>query len=442
MNWKKWQSTFILVWVLFLFSAALGLRIAYIKNTRVAVPVMHDAVDYVNYAKNLVEHGVYSRSKVQSPPPDKCRWPGYPLFLAFNIKVFGINHFLSGATILQVILCALLVPLTYLTARFLLPVWAASIAAVLVCFSPHLVAISNNILTETLFSFWLLTSICFFFYANMKNSPAFYVSAGVSFGIAYLIVPTVFFVPFLFIIVTSLCAKESRGMVVRNAVVFLLSFLIIWGGYSIRNSISVKPENITESRMMISISQGSYPDFIYKNKAFQYFMHREDPEQPEYGKSFSNFWKIFKVRVKENPVGYAKWYFGKKTYMFWSWNMLQGQNVYVYPVLYSLYTSSPAAALSLDLMRWCHPLILLLMLLGGIVHLSRIVKDRSFTNISIYSLLIFILLFYYSSIFAVLAPFSRYSVPLRPALYIGALFTINFFIVLFFRQTQHQQGDS
>jgi hypothetical protein len=69
--------------LLLLFAA--WLRIGAVLGTEVNEPIRGDALDYYQYADNLREHGVYSRSAAGAVDgelaPDASRRPGYALFL-------------------------------------------------------------------------------------------------------------------------------------------------------------------------------------------------------------------------------------------------------------------------------------------------------------------------------------------------------------------------
>lgn len=123
---------------------------------------------------------------------------------------------------------------------------------------------------------------------------------------------------------------------------------------SFRNKIflpSIAPTGY--SRLISTMSHGTYPDFIYKDPNFKYLPYHEDPMQPEFGSSFR---EILWARFKKNPLLYMKWYFLEKPYYLWSWSILQGQgDIYVYPVKTSLYMTSNIACISKVTMKFLHP---------------------------------------------------------------------------------------
>ena len=86
--------------------------------------VRGDSAAYITYASNLLDHGVYSKDRLNKPPiPDAFWAPGYPGFLAASIKLsqlFGSAppRFILSA---QLFLGLLTILLTYLLGREYLP---------------------------------------------------------------------------------------------------------------------------------------------------------------------------------------------------------------------------------------------------------------------------------------------------------------------------------
>ena len=91
-NHRSWQWRFL---VLFIGLFAFGFRYYYVIHAEVFQPVYQpnvraDAVEYYAYARNLTQHGVFSKALPGTFPltRDSYRDPGYPFFLAGWMKVF------------------------------------------------------------------------------------------------------------------------------------------------------------------------------------------------------------------------------------------------------------------------------------------------------------------------------------------------------------------
>jgi hypothetical protein len=149
--------------------------------------------------------------------------------------------------------------------------------------------------------------------------------------------------------------------------------------------------------------------------------------QPEFGSSLSSFSKILWARFKSNPVRYISWYIFEKPYYLWSWNILQGQgDIYIYPAATSLYQRNNIANFSREMVKFLHPFFLMLALTGVIfmIFSKKECKSGSVSTCDA-ALFPFIICIYYTVIYTISAPWPRYSVPLRPELYLCAIWFIN-----------------
>lgn len=404
--------------VCFITVIGLFIRIKYVEQTEIYNPIRADAAQYVTYGYNLYSHGIFSKELSPSPSPDSYRSPGYPLLIALSFMLGG-KHFYPVVIYLQIMLSVLSVPLTFLIGtRFLSRSWAI-FAAIFVAISPHLVSMTSYLLTETTFSFVLLLAGYLFILSLEKKHLFYFVLAGLIFGLAYLVNETAFFLPFLlaaFAIVTNKKENIAKKILI-NLSVYLIIFLLFPATWTWRNHNLSSEAAQGSSRAISTMSHGAYPDFIYKDKKFQYFPYREDPMQTLFGSTFENFSKILFERFKERPFRYISWYVFEKPYYLWSWNILQGQgDIYVYPVKSSLYTTNNIANVLRIFMKILHPFIVLAAFIGIIVFLYG-------KNMEKHVFLPFVIIVYYTALYTVFAPWPRYSVPLRPELYLFAIWT-------------------
>ncbi len=420
---------------------AFALRTTYIKETVIVNPICADARQYVIYAVNLINHGTFSQEYlVENPQPDSFRSPGYPAFISIILLLSG-NRYYQAVLTSQAFLSSLMVLLTFLLGASFLPSWAAMTAACAVACSPHLVSSASYILTETLFGFVLLLALFTFRCALCKNNAWIFSLAGVLFGYAYLVNEASLFLPWVLTITAvylQVPLKSGLGLkkffsvpIVKGSVVLLIVFSVFFVSWSVRNYINVPPgPRSGKQRALNTLTHGTYPGFIYKDPRFKYFPYREDPEQPEYSRSISNFARIFLKRFRERPLRYISWYLFEKPYYLWSWDILQGQgDIYIYPVKRSLYQSSAVANFTRKFMKFLHPFILLMALGGFLIAVRRWGSSKN-PPVMEGHLVIYIPILYFTCLYTVFAPWPRYSIPLRPELYLAVMWTLTTLIDL------------
>lgn len=431
-KYNKLSPLKISILLLFIITVlALIIRIQYNYNTQIYKPIRADARQYVLYGYNLAYNGTFSQSVPTSEVklPDSLRSPGYPLLTAASFLIGGNKGFLRVIIWAQIFLSTLLVPVTFFIGIRFLRLWGALIASFLVALSPHLVSMTSYVLTETLFSFLLVSSTISLYYSLKHTNLVLIIVSGLLFGASYLTNETALFIPYIFIIIMLVIKKYRVAMIEQRlftkVIIFLLIFSIFPAGWMIRN-INLPPNAPKgASRAIATMSHGAYPDFIYKDPRFKYFPYREDPMQPAFSSSLDNFRKIFWTRFKERPGRYLRWYLLEKPYYLWSWNILQGQgDVYVYPVITSLYQTSKIANTTREIMKFLHPLILILAVAGIPFFYITYWRGKNTVNIPDTPIILFIICIYFTLLYAIFAPWPRYSVPLRPILYLVALWSL------------------
>ncbi|MBI9082565.1 MAG: glycosyltransferase family 39 protein [Desulfobacterales bacterium] len=390
---------------------------------------MKDAKSYVQYANNLVDYSTFSKSSGNSSPePDSFWAPGYPAFLAASIiaaKNLGINSYILVMSS-QVVLGVLISVLTLLIGRlFLSKAWSI-LAAVLVSFSPHMISLGGYLLTETLFSFLLLAAIYSFSIAYIDRKWSAFIVSGLFFGLSYLVNPVIFFAPILLVLVSGYLFASSKSELSVSIKLKLISCLIVFfviaGAWSVRNKISVKSGQLSGSnRLFINLVIGSHSNFydIWRT-------NNRDPENPATKDSkvlkgsYSGFIKLLLERAIQHPGHYAKWYLIDKPILLWSWNILIGQgDIFVYPVKVSIYDKSRIALATYFTMRSIHYWLFGFAVVG-IIFLFKGTSAIPHTPIFLYITLIYI-----SAVYVVTQSEPRYSIPMRPEMYLCAVFFIS-----------------
>ncbi len=426
------------------------IRAAYIQKTEINTPIRADARQYVIYALNLINHKTFSvEYPSDNPKPDSFRSPGYPAFISLAL-LFGEEKYYQAIQYLQVVLGTLMIPVTYLLGTAFLPLWGALTAALFVALSPHLVSSASYVLTETLFGTLLTLALLLFCLAMGRARRSLFIISGLFFGLAYLVNEVVLFLPFgLGVILILVTSPESTGKkqkrilknpFVAGILIFIMVFSLLAGSWMIRNKISIPPGGKSgKGRALITLVHGTYPGFIYKDPRFKYYSYREDPEFEKYTESYSSFARIFLGRFKEKPLRHVTWYLFEKPYYIWSWNIIQGQgDIYIYPVVKSLYQKSSLANSTRILMKILHPIVMILCLGGIIFIIKQLIRgERPDSKVLV---LLFAPIIYFTLLYTVFAPLPRYSIPLRPVMYLFAVWTMVMFVDLI--REKRASGDS
>lgn len=419
-----------LVWLSCIVLFGLIIRVSHINNTELDRTVPQpDALQYVNYAYNLAHFKTFSSdTQTDYPVPDSYRSPGYPLLIAAVMKMLPPNRWHKTVLYIHVIASTLTVILTFYIGCFFMPKWASLLAAALTAFSPHLISLTFYMLTETLFAFMLCAAFLAFFSAMRTGKTWLYILSALLFGYSYLVNEVIVFFPLTAAVLLCIkkwnAAGEDRKSLMKQGILFTLLFLVFPVTWTMRNTVSIPEEGKTgKSRALATLTHGTYPGFVFKTEKNKYYAYREDPEQPAYHESLSNFIRIFLKRFLRRPFRYMSWYLFEKPFYLWSWNILQGQgDVYIYRVSQSVYTVSACAALTKHIMRFLHPFIVMIALIGMFLFIRDVIrkKQKCESNTPCY---LFAALVYCTGIYTLFACWPRYSIPFRPALYICAVWS-------------------
>jgi len=113
-----------------------------------------DQLNYQNIARRLVQGSGFA---MEDGTPSAARPPLYPMFLAGVYQVFGIRP--EAGKITQVLLGVVMVLLVYAIAKRLFSDTVAMLAALLAAINPSMIFISGYLLSENLYSLFLLAFI-------------------------------------------------------------------------------------------------------------------------------------------------------------------------------------------------------------------------------------------------------------------------------------------
>lgn len=402
--------------IFLLFVISFSVRFYFYVDTELKIKIRGDAAHYVSYAKNLIDHHTFSKDTIDSEP-DSFWSPGYPTFIAINMKLSELvgSDFYNTTIIFQLFLGSIVVVLTFLLGNMFLNIWWSLLASLLTLFSPHLISYSALLISETLFSFLLISAIYFFCQFLNKNRTYLILISSLLFGLAYLTNQVLFFYPLLIVMLLFFIKKIT----LKKMIPFLLVYFMIVFSWSIRNSISVEGDSLNSSnRLLTNLVIGMHSDYheIWRKNP-------RDPSNPadldlvEFNGSYGLFLSALSQRIMSSPLHYLKWYLIEKPINLWGWDIAVGYfDVFVFPVFTSPYHKNILAQSSHKFMKSIH------YGLFSFACLCAILGVYCWKNTKIEVLLIILSVVYISAVYVVTQADSRYSVPLRPEMYLLAMY--------------------
>lgn len=407
----------------------LQMRLQVILQTEVENPVRADAEKYVLYAYNLQHFNLYSygnegiKGHPEQLKADALVTPAYPLFLSLFIKNEFSKQSYYAVLLAQVFLSTLTILLSYFLFISLEKTWALIVSFLVAC-SPHLINMNTYLLTETLFCFFLILFLMLS--SRLKDESPFYLFliTGIVLGLATLTRPWT--QGFIFILCAFLALQLTKQRIIKPFIVFI-GFALIIAPWMLRNYAVLGA--VTDPTLSFnSILHGMYPNMMYNFIPESFGIpYRFDPWVTSYqgvvppDKVLPELYK----RVQENPWTYFQWYaWGKLTTVF-SWSIIAGVgDVFVYPVLKTPFNEPNLLSLTHAFMEFIHiPLIILALSATILIWFSaftqKFSKEFIFTG-----RLLALLIFYFTFLHIIGAPFPRYSIPIRPVLYGLAMIAI------------------
>jgi 4-amino-4-deoxy-L-arabinose transferase-like glycosyltransferase len=272
----------------------------------------------------------------------------------------------------------------------------------------------------------MLAALSLFIYAIYRPRWWLFLSSSFLLGIGSLVRPTLLLLPLFLAAVVILYWRLPRKWLVCS--LLTTGIILAWTPWAVWSKTQVPPDKEGFSNALVTFASGTYPDLTFKNPKNRGFPYQDDPEWETFRKDWGLTIDKLLGRASREPIKYVKWYLLGKPAMFWSWNIIAGQgDIYVYPVTRSYYQYNSLASLTRAVMRFLHPIVVAICFLGFISILlrPRTESDRSYY---IFGITIFSVMIYFTVIHSVLLPLPRYSIPLRPVLYLGTLFSLDLFL--------------
>lgn len=427
-------------WVLFaliILIIASYFRIIMIQETEVIVPIRADALEYYNYAYNLQNYGIYSLQDFNNtdslPVADSVRPPGYALFLLPFLEQPPNLAMVAKIQYAQVLLSVITLLLAIFIFRSFLNWSGTLVGAFLIAISPHLIAANVYVLTETLFTFFLIAFWAMTLAFSQKAHWLKALLAGVCLALALLVKPTMQY--FLIFLVPATFLMLAWRQALNFSLIIILGFSLLYAPWMIRNASLPQAES---PKALDTVHKGMYPDLMYKNDRRTYgFPNRVDPTWEERSKSSSKVLAEIQRRFVAEPARYLYWYLIGKPIMFFSWSIIAGfGDVFIYPVTTSPYHQVGIFDLSSRLMQALHwPVTILALISCLLIWLPQAKKwlpEAGLFAVRMASLIIG----YFLLVHIAGTPLPRYSIPLRPLLFGLSLLSVALIIQWFIHYLQ------
>lgn len=289
-----------------------------------------DAKIYIQIAKNILNYKVFSWSQEMPLIPDSFRMPLYPLFLAF---IFSFTSKIWFVSIIHNILSAATCVLIFLIGKKVFNQKVGLLAAFILALEPHRAVYSNFVLTEPLFTFFLVVTIYFFIdFLKFDNKKSFYVSV-VFLGLFILTKPIAqyswlifFWIALVKILVQKVQKIEGLGLKQIVLAGFLLFLILL--PWLIRNEIVFNHFALNSSRNfnlyhwyvpIIYAKQHNIPrsdtiHLFYEKTAKKFPSLREEHL---HNFEFSSYFhrKALEI-ISSDPLGYLKLHLVGSSYFF------------------------------------------------------------------------------------------------------------------------------
>ena len=417
------------LWLALIVVMALGLhlRLQAVMHTRIDTPVRADAADYLAYAENLKHHGVYSRAR--STPddpdvaPDALRSPGYPALLTtlLDDSLDGPDQLLRFYLV-QALLSALTIILVFQLARSIVAPVAALSCAALTALSPHLINMNSYVLSETLFALLIgAAALCMARTANSRSMMGLFL-LGMLFAAGALTRPWLQYFPFLFAAWVFVMQRDKGGG--ARAAALLGGFAVLYLPWLVRNIVAIGATS--DPNLMINgLHHGMYPDFRFAGLEQTFGIpYRFDPRSAEISLSVGHILAEIMRRFQDDFLTHLRWFLLGNPLTLFSWSTIQGVGeIFIYPPLRSPYFSEPLFRFTAAVMKALHAPLMFLSVVGVAFTVRQPNMPDSHQLFVLRALAL--LMMYFVAIHIVVAPFPRYSIPLRPLSYLFAVFAIS-----------------
>ncbi|MCP6719472.1 MAG: glycosyltransferase family 39 protein [Patescibacteria group bacterium] len=376
MSKKDWLSLFLII--------ALPLIVAFFYlKFGMSFPVKGDTAAYYDpIAINLVSGKGFA---VDGESTARVA-PGYPFFLAFSYSIFGHDYLM--VRVLQFLLLAgigisaYFIGKKYLKLPFPLPL----LSSLTIVLWPYFILYSTLILTEILFTFFLILSVYFSIKFWREGTYKTALVSGAILGIAMLIRPLILLLPIWIGVFLFIFEKTKKGVLDwKKIAVFIFMAFVIISPWTVRNFL--------QFNSFIPISTGLDKSL---KRAFITYDYTQDSVVLEPGEA--NLKSAFVARLKN-------------IYLFWNPGV-EGERAQALTEKYP----------QIDIFFLIYKIVFFIILGAAFLSLRFIRRKEIF--------LLWTVIFYFWSLHTILYPYPRYTLPIIPLVILLSFVAINGFVRL------------
>ena len=187
-------------------------------------PLQDDQADYLQLAQGVAARAEFTRAAPgEAFIAEPHRRPGYPLFLASLCRTAGCDHW--QIAIVQALLFAAAVALTYVLARRIVPRGAALAAALVAVYLP-IAYLASLALSEMLATFLLLLTV-FLYLRSRTHGSAWAFASGAAAGYLALTRPLFTLLPLVLVAIEFVADPESRARRPRAVLAIFLGAALL-----------------------------------------------------------------------------------------------------------------------------------------------------------------------------------------------------------------------
>jgi 4-amino-4-deoxy-L-arabinose transferase-like glycosyltransferase len=289
-------------------AALLRFAVLLIRSSRQKRFLTPDTAGYQTLAKDL---GAFTSKSNPHFGLSMLRTPVYPLYLSFTHLITGSR--VIGPMILQVLVGVAVVYVTYRLALTLFGRSVALCAAAILAIDPVSVIYSSLILTETLYSFFLVCAVLLL-WRPQDNRWTRGLAAGVLLGLATLTRPVSIYLSVVLAIGYLVLERENLRKAGLMALTFLIGFGVVAGGWIIRNDVmggvatisTIEGYNILYYRAVGALQEG---DHLTQSKAHHKLAKELKHELPPHatpGQVDKTEESLGTKIIREHVTGYVK----------------------------------------------------------------------------------------------------------------------------------------